>query len=69
MAALGFPNGPGVGDLEFKNEIYFKSSFPELLGVRYVALPGGPLPSLFKEGARSKMALGQEVLGSEHRNT
>ena len=41
------------GGLGFKNEIYFKNLLlqnylAQVLEIWYVALPGGPLPSLFK---------------------
>ena len=49
----GVKNGPAAGGLGFKNEIYFKNlllqnSLAQVLEIWYVALPGGPLPSLFK---------------------
>ena len=49
----GVRNGPAAGGLGFKNEIYFKNlllqnCLAQVLEIWYVALPGGPLPSLFK---------------------
>ena len=49
----GVRNGPAAGGLGFKNEIYFKNlllqnCLAQVLEIWYVALPGGPLPSVFK---------------------
>ena len=49
----GVQNGPAAGGLGFKKEIYFKNlllqnCLAQGLEIWYIALPGGPLPSLFK---------------------
>ena len=49
----GLQNGPAAGGLGFKNEIYLKkllvqNCLAQVLEIWFVALLGGPLPSLFK---------------------
>ena len=48
----GVHNGPAAGGLVFKNEYTSKTLLQncsaQVLEIRYVALPGVPLPSLFK---------------------
>ena len=49
----GVQNGPAAGGLGFKKEIYLKNlllqnCWAQGLEIWYIALPGGPLPSLFK---------------------
>ena len=68
--------GPGVqndlaaGVLGSKMNIlkifHLQNCLAQVLGIWYVALPGGPLPIFFKQS--SKMAPRQGFLGSNHRN-
>ena len=49
----GVQIGPAAGGLGFKKEIYLKNlllqnCLAQGLEIWYIALPGGPLPSLFK---------------------
>ena len=69
----GVQNSPAAGGLGFKIEIYLKNlllqnCLDQVLEIKYVALPGGPLPNLFKHRSQGRRWPHQGVLDSNHRN-